>query len=317
MTTPDDFDTPWKEILEGYLPDFLAFFFPAVHAAVDWSRGYTFLDKELQQITRDAALGRRLADKLVQVWRLDGTSAWVLIHIEIQGQEQAIFPERMYVYNYRLFDRYRRPIVSLALLTDEQPAWRPGSFGYQLWGCEVYFQFPIAKVLDYVADPAALAANDNPFATIVLVHQAAQATRKDEQARARLKFQLTRRLYERRMSRQAIIDLYRFIDWLLALPPEIDAAVWHQIKTYEETQKMPYITTAERVGIQQGLAQGRLEAARNITFRQATKRFGALDEATVARINGLPTDQLDDLALAILDFVNVDDLHAWLDALPA
>jgi hypothetical protein len=62
-----EFDAPWKEILEAYFTDFLAFFFPNIHADIDWSRGYTFLDTELQQIVRDAELGKRLADKLVKV----------------------------------------------------------------------------------------------------------------------------------------------------------------------------------------------------------------------------------------------------------
>jgi hypothetical protein len=63
LTIPStDFDSPWKEVLERYLADFLAFFFPQAHAEIDWHRGYTFLDKELQQVARDAVLGRRLAD---------------------------------------------------------------------------------------------------------------------------------------------------------------------------------------------------------------------------------------------------------------
>ena len=80
MTVPDTYDTPWKDILEGYLPEFMAFFFPDIDTAINWSRGYAFLDKELQSVTRDAEIGLRLADKLVQVWRKDGTDAWVLIH---------------------------------------------------------------------------------------------------------------------------------------------------------------------------------------------------------------------------------------------
>jgi len=61
---PTDFDSPWKDILEQYLPDCLAFFFPQAHAAIDWERGYSFLDKELQQIVREAEIGRQVADKL-------------------------------------------------------------------------------------------------------------------------------------------------------------------------------------------------------------------------------------------------------------
>lgn len=74
----DDYDSPWKEALEYYFPEFLALFFPVIHGGIDWSRQYEFLDKELQRIVRDAALGRRYADKLAKVWSLSGQETWIL-----------------------------------------------------------------------------------------------------------------------------------------------------------------------------------------------------------------------------------------------
>ena len=44
-----DFDSPWKEAVELLFPDFMSFFFPTIHAAIDWSRSYQFLDKELER----------------------------------------------------------------------------------------------------------------------------------------------------------------------------------------------------------------------------------------------------------------------------
>jgi hypothetical protein len=116
----DQFDSPWKEILEIYFEDFVQFFFPQIHAEIDWSRGYDFLDQELAQVVRDAELGKRLADKLVKVWKLNGEETWVLIHIEIQSQEEGLFSARMFVYYYRLKDKYDLPIASLAILGDER-----------------------------------------------------------------------------------------------------------------------------------------------------------------------------------------------------
>lgn len=88
MTEPhDEFDSPWKEILEVYFQDFMQFFFPQIHDDIDWSRGYDFLDQELQQVVRDAELGKRLTDKLVKVWKLSGEETWVLAHIEIVRRE--------------------------------------------------------------------------------------------------------------------------------------------------------------------------------------------------------------------------------------
>jgi len=49
-----DYDSPWKEIIEQFFPEFIAFFFPHIFADIDWSRGYEFLDKELQKIVRDS-----------------------------------------------------------------------------------------------------------------------------------------------------------------------------------------------------------------------------------------------------------------------
>ena len=125
------------------------FFFPDAYADIDWTRGYESLDKELQQIVRDAALGTRLADKLVKVWRHNGAEQVVLVHMEIQGNRDDDFAKRMYIYNYRLFDRYDRLVVSLAVLGDTSPTWQPRHYSQSLWGCRVGIEFPIVKLRDY------------------------------------------------------------------------------------------------------------------------------------------------------------------------
>lgn len=50
----DDYDSPWKDALELYFNEFIAFFFPGVDVEIDWNRPFEFLDKELQ----DDALAR-------------------------------------------------------------------------------------------------------------------------------------------------------------------------------------------------------------------------------------------------------------------
>ncbi len=130
-TSQDDFDTPWKDAVEHAFPEFIDFYFPDASRQIDWARGYTFLDKELQQIARDAELGRRYVDKLVSVSTHSGEEDWLCVHIEVQGKVDHGFERRMFVYNYRIFDTYDRPVASLAVLADEDPAWRPAHFGYE------------------------------------------------------------------------------------------------------------------------------------------------------------------------------------------
>ncbi|MGH7136182.1 MAG: hypothetical protein ACREHD_10610, partial [Pirellulales bacterium] len=114
-----DFDTAWKEALEALFEPFMAFFFPDAHRDIDWTRRFEMLDKELQQITPESEQGRRVVDKLVKVWRTNGQDEWVLVHIEVQSQPDTDFARRMYVYNYRLFDRYNRKVASFAILGDD------------------------------------------------------------------------------------------------------------------------------------------------------------------------------------------------------
>ncbi|MEA3428827.1 MAG: Rpn family recombination-promoting nuclease/putative transposase [Thermodesulfobacteriota bacterium] len=126
-----DFDSPWQESLEVYFEPFMALLFPQAYKEINWSRGYKFLDKELMQITQDAEIGRRRADKLIQVWLADGKETWILVHIEVQSQKDLKFAERMFVYHYRIYDRYKLQVVSLAVLADETAKWRPEIFSYR------------------------------------------------------------------------------------------------------------------------------------------------------------------------------------------
>jgi len=129
-----DFDGAWKYALEQYFAPFLELFFPDAFAAIDWSEPIVFRDTELQQIAPEDQEGKQRVDKLVQVRRLDGAPAWVFVHIEIQSQRDVDFGERMFRYHARLYDRDRVPVVSLAVLGDEEVGWRPDRFGYALWG---------------------------------------------------------------------------------------------------------------------------------------------------------------------------------------
>ncbi len=114
----DDYDSPWKDAIDHYFPEFMAFCFPDAYVRIDWSKEQVFLDQELHAVVQDAELGKRLVDKLVRVTLQNGDENWIYIHVEVQGTKQVEFAERMFVYNYRLYDRYRRPIASMAVLTD-------------------------------------------------------------------------------------------------------------------------------------------------------------------------------------------------------
>jgi hypothetical protein len=244
-----DHDSPWKEALEVYFRAFLVLLFPDLHADIDWSRGYVFLDKELQKILPRAQRGRLYVDKLAKVWRKDGREAWVLIHIEVQTQREAGFAKRMYGYNTRIADRYNRTVVSLAVLADDDPAWRPEHYEEELWGWSVRMAWPAVKVLDFAGREAELERSTNPFAKVVLAHLKALQTRQNPDDRRTWKLRLVRNLYERGFSSEDVRQLFRMIDWLMNLPVRQEAKFWREMDEYEEGLRMPYVTSVERRGM--------------------------------------------------------------------
>lgn len=250
-----DYDSPWKEVVEDLFEAFLSFFFPHVHKEIDFTRGYQFLKDELKKIIKGSKTGKRYTDQLVKVYLRDGSEQWLLIHIEIQGYRQKAFPERMYIYNYRIFDKFRKAVISLALLTDDSPKFRPNEYRRSRMGCEVMFRYPIVKVIDYRDQWAELEADPHPFAIIVKAYLKTLETKGNVQQRYSWKKKFLLELYQYGMNRETLLAIYKFIDCMMEVPEELDNELHEDIKIREE-KTMPYITTAERIGIKKGIAQG-------------------------------------------------------------
>ena len=319
-----DHDSPWKEALERYFPDFLALLFPHIHAEIDWTRGYSFLDKELQRIVRDAETGRRYADKLVAVARRDGSPACVLVHVEVQGEPEAAFAKRMFVYNHRLRDARGAPVASLAVLADTSPRFRPKRYRDGLWGCSIDFRFPVAKLLDWdrPARWAELERSDNRFALVVMAQIRAK-DRGDADQRRAWKLRLIRLMYDRGYDRGTVLELFRVIDWMIRLPAEAEAAFRKDLYDFETSKQMPYITTVERAGIKKGLRRG-LQRGRQQGVQQGVqqgeaalllwlieKRFGA-DVAQRCR-GRVETAGSDDLRIWSERILTADSIAQVLD----
>lgn len=207
----DDLDSPWKEFLDEYLPEFCLLCFPDIYRRIDWSKNYESLESELQQIAPDNEVGRRHVDKLYRVYSIDGTVEWVLIHVEVQNQRDGEFPLRMYQYQCRIYEKFSRRAVSIAVFGDDDPKWRPDRYVDDLWGCRVDLQFPIFKLLDFKEHIEELEQSSNPAALVVLAHLNAVATRRNSEQRLALKSHLVRLLYDRGWDRERVFKLLRFI----------------------------------------------------------------------------------------------------------
>ena len=83
---------------------------------------------------------------------------------------------------------------------------------------------------------------------------------------------------------------------------------------------MPYITNAERFGLQRGLEQGlergllegRQQGEANLIIRLLKRRISSVPSDLESQIRKLSVEQLEDLGEALLDFSSEQDLIGWL-----
>ena len=200
------------------------------------------------------------------------------------------------------------------MLTGHGTSVEVGRYETGRWRCRTVFEFPVIRIADYVARWAELEASDNAFAIVVMAQLKANEARGDNTRKFEWKRRLILMLYERGYSRERIHNLFKFIDWILILPDELEEPLLDEVIELEEGKKMPHITSAERIGHKRGLQEGAQQATQSLVARQLAHRFGALDDETQARVADLPLAQKEELGEALLDFTSREDLTKWLDA---
>jgi len=316
-------DAPWKRILRRLFRPMIQLCSPPLYRLVDWRRGYEFLENELQKLTIDSQTSKHAVDKLVKVFLKNGEERWILVHIEVQSSRQGEFPMRMWRYNALLRLQHNKPVVSLAILTDNNPRWRPEQYLDELAGCEIRFKYPVIKVLDYADRWEELETSDNPFASVLMAQLRAIQTRKNASARYEARWDITRRLYERGYNKEQIRDIFAFMDWIMHLPKRLEEDFRLRLRNLEEVKKMPYMTYIERKGKEEGrregrtigLKQGAVQEARQALINILTARFGRQASSLRPRIKAIQDLQV--LRRLQKQAVIAENLTDFEDAIPA
>ncbi len=298
----NEFDGPWKVALEIYLRPFLGLCFPAVHDLVDWTHAPIFLDTELQALGLEYGYGVRAVDRLVRVRLADGRFEWLFIHVEVQAQRQAQFARRLFAYFYRILDKFGEAVISLAVLADDDPAWRPRLHETEIAGCRLCFEFPMFKVVDFADPEGVFRRTGNPFALIIAAHQVALATARDVEARYRRRFGLLGHLAQLSglgMSRKEARELWKVIHVLTQLPEDLELKFRAETATVQPMSIKDLITPLERIAMREGEARGeargaalgqaagRLEGGRTAACDALVARFGSVPDSIAGYLNTL------------------------------
>ena len=138
-----DYDGAWKEALRRHLRVFTERCFSKLAELIDWSVEPEWLDKEITQIVGLAGHRNREVDLLFNVRLLNGREQWILCHLEIQTSFEPDFAARVDLYNAGLKWLFRKKILTLVILADLNPHWRPCEHHFELADFASHLRYPI------------------------------------------------------------------------------------------------------------------------------------------------------------------------------
>ncbi len=144
-----------------------------------------------------------------------------------------------------------------------------------------------------------------------MAHLKAVETAGDDEKRYHWKVSLIKRLYTLGYEKQDVIRLFDFIDWVMALPEELEEDLWVEIQKIEEESKMEYVSSVERIGIRKGIQQEALK----LLSRQIARRFQVSYDSVQPIFTGLTTEQLEELGERFIEAENLDQIREWADEL--
>jgi len=283
-------DKIWKATIEDIADDFLRYFYPEwFDNEVDKSRPFEFLDNELDKIYPISKGKNRRADKLIKVFLKSGEEKWVLVHIEIQGYPDPDFAERMFIYFYRLRDKFAKDISALVVYTDANLEFHPTEYRYQYLDTELCYKFATFEVATKTETELNLP--NNPFSILMLWVKASLNNPKlTQNQRVAKAVNLVRRLERENPTNskklQTLLDFLRY--YLKFGKPEIEKLNYEIIQTFKERQPMGMqelieteykkfyrtqgLQEGREEGLQEGLREGRIEAQQK-EFRRAIRNI--------------------------------------------
>src|SRR5690606_26149842 len=124
--------------------------------------------------------------------------------------------------------------------------------------CRVQFSFPVVHLAVWLSrwNELEQQAARNPFAVVVMAQLQAQQTRQHGAKRLASKTRIMALMYRYGYRRDAVLQLFRLVDWMMVLPGALEPAFERAMMAIEQEHKMAFVTSIERLGEKRGLEKG-------------------------------------------------------------
>ncbi|WP_066188359.1 RpnC/YadD family protein [Gracilibacillus timonensis] len=220
-------DQLFKELIHHFFEEFLEAFFPDVHAYLDFATIKPLSEEVFSDLHDGDA--RRL-DIVVEA-KLKKSDAVLIIHVEPQSYQQSNFHERMFLYFNMLYNRYRKPIVPIAVFSYEED-----------WEYDQYtMAFPFHHVLTFnyrtlhlrKKDWRDYIQSDNPAAAALLSKMGYS-----EEEKVEVKKEFLRMLVRMKLDPAKERLIYGFFESYLTLNEEEEEELMEEIKRSDDAEKI-------------------------------------------------------------------------------
>ncbi|SFA59158.1 conserved hypothetical protein (putative transposase or invertase) [Anoxybacillus pushchinoensis] len=284
-----DHDRLFKELITTFFEEFLLLFFPHVHEHIDFQH-VSFLSEEL---FTDVTAGEKYRVDLLVETKLKGEDSLIIVHIENQSYVQPSFPERMFIYFSRLFEKYRKQMLPIAVFSYDYLRNEPSSFTLQFPFFDVLqFRFLTVELRkqnwrDYIR-------HDNPIAAALLSKMGYT-----ESERVELKKQFLRMIVRMELDEAKQRLLIGFFETYVQLSDEEEQQLRNEVnemETKEKEQVLDLIISYEKKALEKGLKEG-VERGLQQEKRQIAKKMleKGYDVQTIHELTELSVEEIEGL----------------------
>lgn len=283
-----DHDGLYKELLRTFFREFIELFFPEVAEQIDFSH-VEFLSEE---VVVDIVGGTKKRLDILVKTRLKGEELFILVHTEPQAYYERAFPERMFIYAARLYEKYRLGILPIALLSHDREVEEPESFGWSLPFLDV-LQFRYYRVQLKAYNWREFIQSDNPVAAALL-----SSMGYNEGEKIQLKLEFVRMMTRMQLNPAKTALLTAFFDTYLPLKKEEKKQVQQEIRRIygEEGHVMKlesgWAKLAREEGREEGIEEGIKETARNMLKK-------GLAHELIAEVTGMQLEEISKMQLSL------------------
>ena len=265
-----DHDRLFKELLETYFAEFMQIFFPAAAQAINLKQ-IKFLQ---QEIFTDVTAGEKHEVDILVETQLKDEPGLILIHVEPQAYAQKDFNERMFIYFSRLYEKYRRKILPVAIFSYDQERDEPDTFQIGFSFLEV-LRFQFYKLELKKLNWRHYIDSNNPAAAALL---SKMGFKPGERVRVKLEFM---RMLARLKQDPARTELLGgFFETYLKLNREEEEQLYHELGKIDkkEADTIMQITTSwhekgRMEGRVEGKMEGRIEGGQDAICKYLVTRF--------------------------------------------